>query len=71
MLSVEELWKQEYCNDSDLNSEKPTNKKVEEVPYMKNNPRYKKLQEEITGGTTGMTEKQKRNAALRAKLLAP
>ena len=71
MLSVEELWKQEYCNESELNSEKPTSKQIKEVPYMKNNPRYKKLQEEIADGSAGMTEKQKRTAALRAKLLAP
>jgi hypothetical protein len=37
---------------------------------MKNNPRYKQL-EEGSNDDSGMTEKQKRIAALRASLLAP
>jgi hypothetical protein len=42
MMTVEDLWKLEYCNDQDFGNTKPTRTTIKEVSFIKNNP---KLQE--------------------------
>ena len=40
-MEAGELFKLEYLNDQDLNSNKPTKQLIKEVPFIQNNPRYK------------------------------
>jgi hypothetical protein len=44
-MDISDLWKLEYCNDNDLNKNKPTKQVIKEVPFIQNNPRYKQAQE--------------------------
>lgn len=80
-MDISDLWKLEYCNDQDLNKNKPTKQVIKEVPFIQNNPRYKQAQEEASGKKPSegaensnepqLTEKQKRIAELKKSLLAP
>ena len=38
MMDVSELWKLEFCNDNDLNKDKPTKTTLKEVSFLKNAP---------------------------------
>jgi len=42
MMDVSELWRLEYCNDADLNKNKPTKIPIKEVPFIKNDKRILK-----------------------------
>ena len=33
-MDISELWKLEYCNDQDLNKNKPTKQIIKEVPFI-------------------------------------
>lgn len=80
-MDISDLWKLEYCNDQDMNKNKPTKQVIKEVPFIQNNPRYKQAQQEASGvkptdateksNEPQLTEKQKRIADLKKSLLAP
>lgn len=40
-MEATELFTLEYLNDHDMNVGKPTKYQIKEVPFIKNNPRYK------------------------------
>ena len=46
MMDVSELWRLEYCNDADLNKNKPIKIAIKETPFMKNNPRALKTEQD-------------------------